>query len=81
MANLYVREIPDDIYKALKEEAAKDRRSVNQEVVWILQEYLSKSKKDQWDLRAAIDQRREELAREKGLLADSSLLIREDRER
>ncbi|MBI5166175.1 MAG: hypothetical protein HY998_00355 [candidate division NC10 bacterium] len=81
MANLYVREIPDDIYKALKEEAAKDRRSVNQEVVWILREYLSKSKKDQRDLRAAIDRRREELARGKGILGDSSLLIRKDRER
>lgn len=41
MATLQVRSIDDQLYKALGRRAAMDNRSISQEVVAILKEYLS----------------------------------------
>jgi len=41
MANLQVRSIDDQLYKALGRRAAMDNRSISQEVVAILKAYLS----------------------------------------
>ncbi|MBN2657853.1 MAG: antitoxin [Spirochaetales bacterium] len=41
MANLQVKDIDDKLYASLKELAAGDKRSLSQEVVYILEKYLS----------------------------------------
>lgn len=41
MATLQVRDIDDRLYESLRERAARERRSISQEVVLILEHYLS----------------------------------------
>lgn len=41
MANLQVKSIDDDLYKSLGKRAAMENRSISQEVVSILKDYLS----------------------------------------
>jgi plasmid stability protein len=41
MANLQVRDIDDRLYEALRRMAAGKRRSISQEVIHILEKYLS----------------------------------------
>jgi plasmid stability protein len=47
MANLQVKDIDDSLYNSLKQRAASERRSVSQEVVLIIEKYLSSP--DQFD--------------------------------
>ena len=42
MATLQVRSVEDQLYEALGKRAAQDNRSISQEVVAILKEYLSR---------------------------------------
>ncbi|ORC28817.1 antitoxin [Marispirochaeta aestuarii] len=42
MANLQVKDIDEKLYDTLRRLASNDRRSISQEVVYILQKYLSK---------------------------------------
>ena len=42
MANLQVRDIDDQIYEALRKRAKQQHRSLSQEVVHIIEEYLSR---------------------------------------
>lgn len=82
MANLTVRNIPRDLYKRLKGNARRNRRSLNAEIVAILGD------EDGWIRRrleiAAVlpelDRAREEFAKKYGELSDSVNLIREDRD-
>ena len=41
MANLQVKDINDDLYRALKLRARRSRRSIGQEVIKIIEEYLN----------------------------------------
>ena len=41
MANLQVRDIDEKLYESLRVRASKERRSISQEVVHILEKYLS----------------------------------------
>ena len=41
MANLQVRDIDDRLYQSLRDRASQDKRSISQEVVLILEKYLS----------------------------------------
>lgn len=43
MANLQVKGMDDDLYEALRARANMDHRSISQEVVTIIQEFLSHS--------------------------------------
>lgn len=82
MANLTVRNIPRDLYKRLKDNARRNHRSLNAEIVAILGD------EDGWIRRrleiAAVlpelDRAREEFAKKYGELSDSVNLIREDRD-
>jgi plasmid stability protein len=82
MPNLTVGEIPKDIYKRLKENARRNHRSLNAEIVAILND------EDGWIRRrreiAAVlpdlDQARTELASKYPNAPDSVELIREDRD-
>lgn len=42
MANLQVKDIDEKLYESLRKLAANEKRSISQEVVYILQKYLSK---------------------------------------
>jgi plasmid stability protein len=42
MANLQVRDIDDRLYEALRERATREKRSISQEVILILEKYLSR---------------------------------------
>ena len=44
MANLQVRDIDEKLYSSLRILAANERRSISQEVIYILQKYLSAPK-------------------------------------
>jgi plasmid stability protein len=46
MATLQVRDIDDRVYRALKEHAKSRHRSLSQEVVHIIEEYLSQPNRD-----------------------------------
>lgn len=41
MANLQVKDIDERLYESLRNLAAREKRSISQEVVYILQKYLS----------------------------------------
>ncbi len=47
MANLQVRSMDDGLYAALSRRAERDHRSISQEVVAIIQEFLSRPSKAQ----------------------------------
>lgn len=42
MANLQVKDIDDNLYETLRRMASMERRSISQEVVYILKKYLSR---------------------------------------
>jgi hypothetical protein len=42
MANLQVRDIDDRLYESLRERASREKRSISQEVILILEKYLSR---------------------------------------
>lgn len=44
MANLQVKDIDSRLYESIRELATNEKRSISQEVVYILQKYLSKPK-------------------------------------
>ena len=83
MATLYVENIPDDIYKALRKRAKANRKSIAAEVIGLLQQYVPSE--------AEIRRRRkifEELAELRarppigtGPFPSAEELVREDRER
>lgn len=82
MPNLTVRKIPKDVYKRLEENARRNNRSLNAEIVAILND------EDGWIRRRCeiaavlpeLDRAREEFARRYGTLSDSVHLVREDRD-
>jgi plasmid stability protein len=76
MGQLLVRNIPDDLVKALKERAAKHGRSAEAEHRAILEETLKSSAEDFWE------KARQSRERTRGMnLGDSTDIIREWRDR
>ena len=77
---LYIRNISEEIYQRLKERALQHRRSITQEANLIIEEALEKPEKESnfWN---EIDTLKERVYRRHGSFGDSSLLIREDRDR
>jgi len=83
MATLYVENVPDDLYQALRERARKQRRSIAAEVLSLLENNIPTEKQ--------LAARREALRKLKRLrftksspdasLPSSEQMIREDRER
>lgn len=82
MPDVLVRRIPKDVYKRLKEIARRNHRSLNAEIVATLND------EDGWTRRRLqmaavlpeIDRIRENIAKSRGILSDSTELIREDRD-
>lgn len=88
MATLYVRNLPDDLYQRLQELAKVENRSINAQVITLLQQALSPQTQETEDQRRKnvpklleeIRRRRESLPTDFEWL-DSTELIREDRDR
>ena len=88
MATLYVRNLPDDLYERLQEIAKVENRSINAQVITLLQQALSSHTQETEDQRRKnvpklleeIRRRRESLPTDVEWL-DSTELIREDRDR
>ncbi len=83
MATLYVRNVPDDLYKALRNRAKANRRSIAAEVLVLLQENVPTEK----ELRArramlrGIIRSREKQSETPGPFPSAEEMIREDRKR
>jgi plasmid stability protein len=78
MADVLVRDVPQEILEILKRRAAENRRSLQQELLLLLEEAARKENLKAIEAAAQI---RERLAGYGRTYADSTGLIREDRER
>ena len=83
MATLYVENIPDDLYEALRSRAKARRRSIAAEVLALLEENVPtvEELKAREDLFQRIIQMRKKLPNRKGPFPSAEEMIREDRER
>ncbi len=83
MATLYVENVPDDVYKALKERARKNRKSVAAEVIELLRRDIPTA--DELRSRREFVRKMRELASKEplspGPFPSAEEMIREDRDR
>jgi len=61
MAALTIRNIPDDLYQDLKEHAAKHQRSLNKEVVMMLERTMGRKNADAMEWLKDVDALRDSL--------------------
>lgn len=82
MATLHVRNIPDEIYQAMQDLAAREQRSLGAEVIVLLEKALEHEalRGRKAEALGRITHRRRSLKPAKGA-ADSLALLREDRAR
>jgi antitoxin FitA len=78
MANVLIRDIPDEVVKELKQRAKSHNRSLQQELIDILVKIASQPYGDITQRAAEI---RLKLAGERRTFTDSAELLREDRSR
>lgn len=83
MATLYVRNVPDDLYEALRSQAKARRRSIAAEVVVLLKENVvtERQMKARRELSKLMARMRKEAPRRDGSFPSAEEMIREDRER
>jgi len=83
MATLYVENIPDELYEALRNRAKARRRSIAAEVLALLEENIPTAKKlkARQDLVGKIIRLREKEMAAGRAFPSSEEMIREDRER
>jgi plasmid stability protein len=83
MATLYVENIPDDLYEALRSQAKARRRSIAAEVLALLKENVPTltELKARQDLFRKVIQLRKKLPKSEGPFPSAEEMIREDRER
>jgi plasmid stability protein len=82
MATLYVENVPDDLYQALREQAKRNRTSIAAEVTSLLKENVvtAQQRKDR-QLWVKKLERLHASLRGRGITIPAEQLIREDRER
>jgi plasmid stability protein len=82
MANLTVRDIPEDIYKELRKDAERLGRSLNAEILALMRERAEAVRRRRQAAKAMreLDRMREELARKYPNAPDSVEIIREIRD-
>ena len=85
MAILHVRNVPDDLYRQLRQRADTERRSLSAEVVVLLDQAMAQPRAYEPTAYAELFQQivreRETLAAARGPFPDSAADIRADRER
>ncbi len=83
MATLYVENVPDDLYEALRSQAKARRRSIAAEVLALLEDNVPTAEtlksRDEW-FRKIMELRRQEEA-SGHTYPSAEAMIREDRER
>lgn len=83
MASMTVKGMSDVLLEALRARAAANRRSVNQEIIAVLEGAVAApaSEVNEWpEFRARADALRERLRAQYGTQSDSTELIRESRD-
>lgn len=80
MATLHVRNVPDNLYQRLREQAESQNRSLSAEVIILLDRALGESSDRQEEILARIRRRRSFTPALVGA-PDSTTLLREDRDR
>jgi len=83
MATLYVENVPDELYEALRSQAKARRRSIAAEVLALLEENVPTvdELKARRGLFRQVMRLRKKLPKSKGTFPSAEELIREDRER
>ncbi|MCC5631654.1 Arc family DNA-binding protein [Nostoc sphaeroides CHAB 2801] len=88
MATLYVRNLPDDLYAKLQELAASEHRSINAQVITLLEQALkTETQQIEEERRKNVPKLLEEIRLRREKLPtdiewpDSTAMIREDRDR
>lgn len=83
MATLYVENVPDELYEALRSRAKARRRSIAAEVLTLLQENVPTAKelKARHELFRRVLRMREKQTKSKGPFPSAEEMIREDRDR
>ena len=79
MANLTIKKLPDPLYRQLKKYAQRQGRSLNAQVIHILQSDVSEREK--FEKMRQSNKELERLVASLSPMSDSAPLIREDRER
>ena len=79
MANLTIKKLPDPVYRQLKKYARTQGRSLNAQVIHILQSDLSEREK--FEKMRQSNKELERLIASLAPMSDSTPLIREDRDR
>ena len=85
MANLSIRNLPDDVYRELKKLAKQNKRSINNELIYLITdnfriyELSSKKKNSKSDLFEKIRRQRKEVQK-KGIKIDAVKIVRELRD-
>ncbi len=78
MADVLIRNVPDQVLSTLKKRAADNKRSLQQELIVILENAALRDKAKAADSAALIRERLSEYGRD---FSDSTEMIREDRKR
>jgi len=83
MATLYVENVPDDLYDALRKQAKSQRRSIAAEVIALLQEFYPTQKelKRRQEFLSSLNRLRATVTRMPGHFPTAEEMIREDRDR
>ena len=83
MATLYVENVPDELYEALRSQAKARRRSIAAEILALLEENIPTAKdlKAREELFRRVLRIRQEQPESKGPFPSTEEMIREDRER
>lgn len=82
MANLHVRNVPDQLYRRLQRLAADKRMSLSAQVIGLLEEALAQEDARVRHLQILAQMKRDRYRYPPGVqVPDSTELIREDRER
>lgn len=82
MANLSLRDVPDELYQKIKEIADCERRSINQQILVLLEQSVQQQQKGpKAEVLERIDRRRKAIAARVGIMPDSTEQIAEERNR
>jgi plasmid stability protein len=83
MATLYVENVPDKLYKALRKRAKSHRRSIAAEVLALIEQNVPTEEelKARQDMLQRILRMRQEQPTSRGPFPSAEEMIREDRER
>lgn len=79
MIALHIRNVNKEVYDHIKELAKEDRRSIQQEVLWLLEKALNvfgKAHRKDW---SKLERVQKEMRLRYGILSDSAPLIRQMR--